>query len=403
MRIILFAGKGGVGKTSVASATGVTASRLGYKTLILSLDIAHNLSDVFSLGEGLLDNHKGAPVRVEKNLWIQEIDIQEEIRTHWGEVHQYLTKLFNATGMDEVQAEEFAVLPGMEEVIYLMHINQRARENDFDLLILDCAPTGESLRFISIPTTLDWYINKIYRIQRRVVGFVRPVAERLLDIPLPGDAYFTTLENLFRKVKGADKLLTDPRITTVRLVTNPERVVLKETQRAFLYFSLYKMSIDAVIMNRMFPAQTEETFLGAWKQYQAQILKSAEEYFAPVPLLTVDLLDSEPLGSKSLNDLGCAIYGRRDPTERFFREAPYEFQRQGGQFVIKVRLPFLTREEVELTRVPGEVIIRIGAFKRHLPVPAQAASYKDVTARMEAGCLHIAFGGPNENKNRSHR
>ncbi|MBC8461069.1 MAG: ArsA family ATPase, partial [Deltaproteobacteria bacterium] len=219
MRIIMFAGKGGVGKTSIASATGIKVAAMGHKTLIMSLDIAHSLSDIFALEKGLMDKNKGMPVKIEDRLWIQELDIQEEIQNNWGDVHKYIASLFNTAGLDEILAEELAILPGMEEVSSLLHINRYAQQGDFELIILDCAPTGESLRFISIPTTLEWYIRKIFKIERRVVRYLRPVARRFYDVPLPEDDYFKALENLFMRLEGIDKLLTDPNITTVRLVT----------------------------------------------------------------------------------------------------------------------------------------------------------------------------------------
>jgi arsenite/tail-anchored protein-transporting ATPase len=260
MRIILFAGKGGVGKTSVAGATGIKASTMGHKTLIMSLDIAHSLSDVFSLNKALIERDRGTPFQVDEGLWIQELDIQEEIQRNWGEVHQYIASLFSSTGLDEILAEELAILPGMEEVSSLLYLNKYIREKTFDVIILDCAPTGESLRFISIPTALEWYIGKIFKIQRRIVSYVRPIAKRFYDIPLPEDDYFKALEGLFVRLQGIDTVLTDPATTTVRMVANPEKIVIKETQRAFLYFHLYKMCVDAVVMNRILPSSIKETY-----------------------------------------------------------------------------------------------------------------------------------------------
>ena len=207
MRIIMFAGKGGVGKTSVASATGIRAAEMGHRTLIMSLDIAHSLSDIFALDKGLVDQNKGMPVKIEDRLWIQELDIQEEIQRNWKDVYKYIATLFSTTGFDEILAEELAVLPGMEEVSSLLYINRYVQEDDFDVIILDCAPTGESLRFISIPGTLEWYIRKIFKIQRRVVSYIRPVVRRFYDIPLPEDDYFEALQNLFERLEGIDAIL----------------------------------------------------------------------------------------------------------------------------------------------------------------------------------------------------
>jgi len=401
MRIIMFAGKGGVGKTSIASATGVRTAEDGQKTLIMSLDIAHSLSDIFALDKGLMEKNKGMPVKIEDRLWIQELDIQEEIQRNWGEVYKYIVSIFNATGFDEILAEELAILPGMEEVSSLLYINRYAQEGDFDVIILDCAPTGESLRFISIPTTLEWYIRKVFKMERRVVSYIRPVARRFYDVPLPEDDYFGALENLFARLEGIDKILTDPTITTVRLVTNPEKIVLKETQRTFLYFSLYKMCIDAIVMNRILPGHLTEKYFEDWKKSQRTYLKLAEEYFNPVPIFPVNLFQNEPLGKENLRRIGAEIYGEHSPTQHFYTERPYEFHQEDGQFFIRIKLPFLTKEEVELNRLAEEIVIRIGGFKRHILLPRHVNAYKHVRAKIDGGFLNIIFGGKKDGKEKA--
>jgi len=401
MRIIMFAGKGGVGKTSISSATGLRAAEMGHRTLIMSLDIAHSLSDIFALDKGLVDQNKGMPVKIEDRLWIQELDIQEEIQRNWSDVYKYIVSLFNTTGFDEILAEELAVLPGMEEVSSLLYINRYVQEDDFDVIILDCAPTGESLRFISIPGTLEWYIRKIFKIQRRVVSYIRPVARRFYGVPLPEDDYFKALENLFERLEGIDGILTDPSITTVRLVVNPEKIVLKETQRTFLYFSLYKMCIDAIIMNRILPQTIEERYFDDWKESQSRYLKLADEYFSPVPILPVSLLQSEPLGKENLTKLGADIYGEHDPTQHFYHDQPYEFRQMNGQFVIRIKLPFISKEAIELNRLPEEMIVRVGEFKKHILLPRHVSAYENVKAKMDGAYLDIIFGGKKDGKEES--
>ena len=201
---------------------------------------------------------------MDENLWIQELDIQTEIQRHWGDIHGYLSTMLNTTGLGDVLAEELAIFPGMEEVSLLLYINQYVREKKFDVILLDCAPTGESLRFISIPTTLEWYMDKIFKMQRRFARYARPVVKRMTDMPLPDDDYFQSIENLFERLRGVDEILVDPAVTTVRLVTNPEKVVLKETQRAFMYFYLHKMNIDAVIINRVLPSELKDGYFKDW-------------------------------------------------------------------------------------------------------------------------------------------
>mgnify|MGYP002633812365 FL=1 len=391
MRIIFFAGKGGVGKTSVAAATGIKSAERGNKTVIMSLDVAHSLSDIFDMDDTLISRSKGQPAQVGENLWIQELDIQEEIEKNWGDIHKYLSTLLNTTGLDEILAEELAILPGMEEVSLLLHINRYARDNSFDVVLLDCAPTGESLRFISIPTTLEWYINKIFKIEKAIVKYARPVAKRFYDLPLPGEEYFDAIERLFEKLRGVDALLTDPEKTTVRLVTNPEKIVLKETQRAFMYFSLYKMSIDAIIMNRVLPDVVNEPYFQNWRESQKRYVQEAEDFFQPVPLLPVNLLKGEVLGFDNLKALGDQIYGARNPLDRFFKGKPYELTKVDGKYQLKMKLPFIEKRDVALHKINDELIVRIGGFKRHIMLPRQVAALDSLKATLEGQYLWIDF------------
>jgi len=392
MRIIFFAGKGGVGKTSVAAATGIKTAEAGHRTVIMSLDVAHSLSDIFDLDKkSLIDQDRGSLTKIRKNLWIQELDIQEEIEKNWGDIHKYLSTLLNTTGLDEILAEELAILPGMEEVSLLLHINRYARTKKFDVILLDCAPTGESLRFISIPTTLDWYIKKIFKIERAIVRYARPLAKRLYDVPLPGEDYFEAIEFLFERLRGVDEILVDPEITTVRLITNPEKIVLKETQRAFMYFSLYKMSIDAIIMNRVLPDSVSETYFSGWKKSQKDYIKKAEAYFSPIPLFPVNLFKGEVLGFDSLKALADQIYKEKNPLERFFDGEPYSFVKANGKYQLRVKLPFISKEDVDLNKISDELIIRVGSFKRHIMLPRQVAASNSVKAKLDGEYLSVHF------------
>jgi len=393
MKIILFAGKGGVGKTSVAAATGVKSAEMGYKTIVMSLDVAHSLCDIFDLGKDLIDQNKGQPVKIKKNLWFQELDIQEEIERNWGEVYKYFAALLHTTGLDEILAEELAILPGMEEVSLLLYINHYFREQTFDVIILDCAPTGESIRFISIPTTLDWYMKKLFRVERSLAKIVRPVAKRVYDIPLPEDDYFEAVEYLFERLRGVNEVLVDPRITSVRLITNPEKIVLKETQRAFMYFSLYKMNIDAIIMNRVLPDRVTDAYFKSWKENQQVYIEKAKEYFSPIPIFSVKLFREEVLGYDRLKILADQIYEGRNPLERFFEGEPYQLVKKDGGYRMTIRLPFVDKRHIELNKSSDELVVRLGGFKRHLLLPRQVAASKSVKATMEENRLCIDFKG----------
>ncbi len=377
----------------MAAATGVQSAEAGNRTVILSLDVAHSLSDVFDLDRDLLDRNRGRPVRVGDNLWIQEMDIQEEIRKNWGEIHRYVSVLLNTTGLDEVLAEELAVLPGMEEVSLLLYINRYVQREMFDVIILDCAPTGESLRFISIPTTLEWYMKKLFKMERTIARYARPVASRFMDVPLPGDDYFAALERLFERLEGVDRILTDPATTSVRLVTNPEKIVLKETQRAFMYFCLYRMSVDGVIMNRVLPDGLSDGWFDRWRENQARHVETARAVFDPIPVFPVHLQQAEVLGYESIRELGRRIYDGRDPLERFYDREPYRLAKENGQYRLDITLPFATRESVELNRVSDELVVRVGGFQRHVMLPRPVAASARVRARMEGRELRILFEG----------
>ncbi|MBW1801236.1 MAG: TRC40/GET3/ArsA family transport-energizing ATPase, partial [Deltaproteobacteria bacterium] len=341
----------------------------------------------------LLDQNRGKPIKVADKLWIQELDIQEEINKNWGDVHKYLSLLLNTTGLDEILAEELAILPGMEEVSLLLYINRYVREESFDVIILDCAPTGESIRFISIPTALEWYITKLLKLERTIAKYMRPVAKHVTDIPIPGDDYFAAIEYLFNRLRGVDQILIDPKVTSVRLVTNPEKIVLRETQRAFMYFCLYKMNIDGIIMNRVLPTDVKDSYFSDWRRAQKNYIAKAEEYFNPIPIFPVNLFKGEILGYRSLKSLADQIYGHRNPLERFFKGKPYNLVKADGEYRMRMTLPFVSRKEVELNKLYDELVVRVGSFKRHILLPRQVAAAKSVKATLEGDDLLIQFKG----------
>lgn len=378
----------------MAAATALKAAKLGYKTLILSLDIAHNLSDIFDLDRTLFDTADGKPVKIAKNLWIQELDIHRELQRNWKEIHDYFSLLLNTTGFDNVLAEELAILPGMEEVSALLWMNSYVKNRSFDALILDCAPTGESLRFISIPTALEWYVKKIFKLERSIARAVRPIARHITDIPMPEESYFNNIERLFIKLQGSAEVLTNPMITSVRLVSNPEKVVLKETLRAFMYFALYKINVDAIILNRLLPSTIIDGYFVNWKESHARYTLKAREYFEPVPIFIAELLSDEIVGMKSLETLGEIIYGDRDPLTVFYYGNPFEFSKEGSYTVVRINIPFAERSDIEVYRAGDELVIRLGSCRRNIPLPRSALGNKgEVRARFREGKLEVLIGG----------
>ena len=383
MRIVLFAGKGGVGKTSIAAASGVACAQKGLKTIIMSLDAAHSLVDSFDLDKTLMDKNRGKPIRVAKNLSIQEVDVQEEIKKNWGEVHKYITSLLNISGIDEVLAEELAILPGMEEISSLLYINRYVAQKRFDVILLDCAPTGESIRFISIPTSLEWYMKKLFDVERRIVKVARPITRRLYAVPLPEDEYFATIQRLFDRLEGIDRILSDANVTTVRLITNPEKIILKETQRAYMYFSLYKMCVDAVVINRIIPDAVNDKYFAAWKETQNRYVKKTEQLFAPIPILKVPMLSNQVVGRAELAKLSKEIYGPLSPEQILYTDTPYTFRKVEEDYFLDIKIPFLAKQEVELSKRNEELIVRIGGFKRHVLLPRNIAARNPSGARVE--------------------
>ena len=391
MRIIFYTGKGGVGKTTVSAATGLKLASLGYKTIVISLDVAHSLRDSFDSEERLIAQTTEKRIQISDNLWIQEINVQEAIVEYWNEVYNYIRSLLNRSGLESLVAEEIAVFPGMEEICALLYINQYVRENTYDVIILDCAPTGESLRFVSIPTTLEWYMNRIFKLERNLAKIAGPVIEAVSSVPIPKDAYFQNIQNLFDKLEGIDTVLTDSKITTVRLVTNPEKIVIKETQRAFMYFCLYGLCIDAVIINCIFPESIDAKFFEAWKQTQQRYIEEAENYFSDVPIWKVNLFDDQIVGEAGLHKLGDILYPDIDPAERFSKQSPYQFRKVSDVYQLAMQLPFLTKQEVNLTKHGDELIVTIGGFKRHVVLPRSLAGTKATSAKLIGQQLVITF------------
>ncbi|HZU27443.1 MAG TPA: ArsA family ATPase [Bryobacteraceae bacterium] len=384
MRILLFSGKGGVGKTSLAAATGLRLAQLGRRTLVMSVDPAHSLGDAFDLGGDLFHGRTGDPYAITPNLDIQEVNIQREIRRHWQEISRYVSSVLRTTGISGVQAEELAILPGMEELSAMMYVNQYRREGRYEVMVLDCAPTAESLRFVSMPTTLEWYMKHIFPFQRTVLKAVRPVANRVAPFELPPDNYFANVAELFQRIEGMDVLLADPGTTSVRLVTNPERMVLRETQRTFVYFSLHGLTVDGILINRVLPDEVSDAFFSEWRSSQQAILHEMDEYFAPVPVRRVPLFNHEVLGRERLEELARALYSEgEDPAAVVRTERPYTFEKVDEHWEVRLDLPFTSKAEVGLFKKGDELVVEVGTLRRHIGLPTSMAALEPSRARLQ--------------------
>ncbi|MBI1792483.1 MAG: ArsA family ATPase [Acidobacteria bacterium] len=390
MRILLFSGKGGVGKTSLAAATGLQLARLGYRTLVMSVDPAHSLADAFDMEDGLFHGQTSDPCVINDRLAILEVNIQKEIKRHWREISSYIISVLRTTGISEVEAEELAILPGMEELSAMMYVNQFRREARYQVIVLDCAPTAESLRFVSMPTTLDWYMKHIFPYQRGLLKAVRPIANKVSPVQLPPDSYFANVADLFGRLEGIPDLLEDPRITSVRLVTNPEKMVLRETQRAFVYFSLHGLTVDGIVVNRVLPEAVTDAYFEEWRASQARVMAEIESYFAPVPVKRVPLFTHEVLGGERLEELARALYAEdEDPSTVNRTDPPYTFEKIDGLYLVRLRLPFAAKGEVGLFKKGDELVVEIGTLRRHIGLPTSMASLTPTRAKLENKVLTV--------------
>lgn len=395
MRIILYTGKGGVGKTTVSAATAVRAADLGYRTLVISTDPAHSLADAFDRDLG------PEPVPITENLFGQEINVLEEMRAHWGEVQSYLVALFSTRGVDEVIAEEMAVFPGIEELCSLLQIRRQGIDRRFECLVVDCAPTGETMRLLSFPDVARWYMDKLFPWERRIMTTVGPVVQPLIPIPLPKENVYSAIETLFHQVDEVKTMLTNPTMSTIRLVLNPEKIVIKEAQRALTYLNLYGYMTDAIVSNRIFPAELQRGYLAEWSSVQQRYREAIQRAFAPLPIWEVPLFDREVVGLPMLRKMGEALFGEKDPTKVYFSGQVQTVRKRGKQYTLSLKLPFARREEIELVKRGDELVITIGNFRRDLILPRALALLEVERATLEDGVLVVRFteGGEQGRKN----
>lgn len=389
MRILLFTGKGGVGKTSVSAATALRLADLGYGTVVLSTDAAHSLGDSFNLPIG----NELTPLA--PNLWGQEIDLLHQMEKHWGRVQAYLSTVFVWRGMNELVAEETSVLPGMEELASLMQINWLAEQGQFDAIVVDCAPTGATLQLLAFPEMARWYLDKIFPLERAALKVAGPMIKRVTDLPLPDDDLLDSIEDLIRQLERMSILLENPDITSMRLVLNPEKMVVKEAQRALTYLSLYGYATDLVICNRMIPQTVNDGYFGHWKDIQAKYHQFVEEAFTPLPILDVPWFDEEVVGVDMLRRMGLALYGAGDPAAVMYHGHSQEVVKVNGTYQLRLPLPFVEKSAIKLTRsLSDELIVHIGNWKRNIALPRVLSGLPVQGARYEEKELVVIFQAP---------
>jgi arsenite-transporting ATPase len=387
-RILLYTGKGGVGKTSIAAATALLSAQRGHRTIVLSTDIAHSLADAFDRPLG------PEPTPLAENLWGQEPDVYHNIGRYWSTIQRYMAELFSWRGLDEVLAEEMTVLPGMDELGNLLWIADHVESNDYDVVVVDAAPTGETLRLLSLPEASRWWIERIAPIGRRVSRVGRPMLERIIGVPMPRDEVFAAAERLLNRLDKVHRLLADPERSSVRIALNLEKLSIVEAQRSFTYFHLFGYPADLVVCNRVLPSEMagDGTF-GNLRATQQRYLPEVIAQYAPVPVRTVRQFDREMIGLERLAEIGHALFGDDDPTDFFYRGRPYRVRAEGGGHVLEVALPFTQREDVNITRDGDELCLQVDGLRRTIVLPRALVDIPTTGAKMDDGILRITFEG----------
>ena len=389
-RTILYTGKGGVGKTSVAAASARAIARKGMRTIVLSTDPAHSLSDSLEVALG------PEPEQIAPQLWGQEVQAEREMERNWNAVQEWLGSLLSERGIDEIVAEEMTVPPGLDELFSLLQIKRHRESGDFDVIVVDCAPTGETLRLLSFPDVARWWLEKVFPWEKRLVAAARPIAKTFLDLQLPSSEVYDDVQRLVLNLIAMNELLRDRERASIRLVMNPEKMVVREAQRTFTYLNLYGYLTDAVVVNRVFPDAVSDGYFAAWRSVQQKQIELIEQAFSPVPVLAAPFFEQEVVGGEMLDRLGEAVFGKRKPDAMLYRDLSQELVMRGRRAELRLKVPFTERAEIELKKVGLELVVRVGPHKRNIILPQALAPYRPKGARFEAGSLTVTFERPKE-------
>jgi arsenite-transporting ATPase len=384
VRTILYTGKGGVGKTSVAAATALGAARAGKKVLVMSTDPAHSLSDAFDAPVG------PEPKEMVPGLWAQETDYTAMLEDSWAEIQEYMTTVFEWQGANTLAAEELALLPGMDELFGLLVVRRHDREDSYDALIVDAAPTGETLKLLSLPAQMSWYVEKIFPIQRRAAKLVRPLANRARSLPpFPEDSVFAAGQRFYEAIAGVEEILTNRENASVRLVANAEKMVIAEARRAYTYLNLYDYGVDAVIVNRLLPDEVADPYFDRWRDAQREHLETIVNSFSPIPILKARLFDREMYGLEALGALADDVFEGADPLGMHFRGATHEIKKNGDGYDVVLNLPLAAKSDIDLSKRGADLLVRVGAYKRNILLPDSLARFHAAGASIEEGRLRV--------------
>ena len=384
MRIILFTGKGGVGKTTAAAGTAVSAALEGHRTLVLSTDAAHSLADAFGTRIG------SEPTPVAPGLFVQQVDVQQRFERSWADIQGYLLTVLDAAGVDPITAEELTVIPGAEEVLALLELRAQVLSGEWDVVVVDCAPTAETLRLLALPEALGWYMDRVFPTERRIVKALRPVLARAAGVPMPHDAVFDAVERLHRDLEEVQALLTGPD-ASVRLVLTPETVVVAEARRSLTTLSLFGYRVDGVVANRVFPVEGADPWRRQWVEAQAGVLAEVEQSFAGLPVWRCCYAVSEPVGVEALGDFARRAYGDDDPLAPPTGEPPMTVTRTRSGATLRIALPFVAKSDIDLARHGDELVVTVGSYRRLMALPAALSKHVIAGARMDDGALRVRF------------
>jgi arsenite-transporting ATPase len=385
MRIILYTGKGGVGKTTISAATAARCAELGYHTIVMSTDPAHSLADSLDTRIG------GKPKKINDKLTAEEINVNEELKKNWGRIQKYITKFLKSRGFEDLMAEEFAVFPGMEELFSLLKLKDYVEKEAYDVAIIDCAPTANTVRMLSVPDVIRWYMDRFFDIERRIVKTVRPIAERITKVPLPTDDVYDSIEELFYKLEGMKDILADPKKSSIRLVFNPEKMVIKESQRAYSYLNLFGFTVDSVIANRIYPDEIDDPYFARWRTIQAKYLAEAKDIFDPLPMFIGKLFDREMVGLKLLHSLADNIFGDTDPATVFYTKPPISTRQKDASYIMSIHLPGTGKKDLNVWTSGDELIIEVSNYRRNILLPRSLAAAEIAEAKFEGDSLNIVF------------
>jgi arsenite/tail-anchored protein-transporting ATPase len=384
LRIILFTGKGGVGKTTAAAGTAALAALAGHRTLVLSTDAAHSLADAFGTRIG------SEPTAVAERLFVQQVDAQQRFERSWADIQGYLLAVLDAAGVDPITAEELTVIPGAEEVLALLELRSQVLSEEWDVVVVDCAPTAETLRLLALPEALGWYMDRVFPAERRIVRALRPLLTRAAGVPMPQDTVFDAVERLHRDLEEVHELLTG-KDASVRLVLTPETVVVAEARRSLTTLSLFGYRVDGVVANRVFPTDGADGWRLQWAAAQAEVLAEVDESFTGLPVWRSPYQPAEPVGVASLSGFAAAAYGEDYPLAAPTTESPMTITRTPSGAVLRIALPFVAKSDIDLARHGDELVVTVGSYRRLIALPSALGKQAVAGAHVDEGVLRVRF------------